>query len=169
MAELDELFAAAASARERAYAPYSKFAVGAAILSSDGAIHAGCNIENAAYPEGTCAEAGAIAHMIMGGANRSSRSRSSAAEGRRRSPVSTVRRLPAEDPRIRRIDGQGASAGCRGRDPDARCRGIAAGELRAGVFVTRVDISHLLRSEHGANNRLRHPGHRAGIQWLFNF
>lgn len=68
MAELDELFDAASSARTRAYAPYSKFAVGAAILSSDGAIYAGCNIENAAYPEGTCAEAGAIAHMIMGGA-----------------------------------------------------------------------------------------------------
>jgi len=67
MTAIDDLFAAAAAARVKAYAPYSHFSVGAAILGSDGAIHAGCNIENAAYPEGTCAEAGAIAHMIMAG------------------------------------------------------------------------------------------------------
>jgi cytidine deaminase len=66
MTTLDDLFSAASAARAKAYAPYSKFSVGAAILSADGTIHAGCNIENAAYPEGTCAEAGAIAHMIMG-------------------------------------------------------------------------------------------------------
>jgi cytidine deaminase len=67
MADLDTLFAAAAKARAKAYAPYSRFHVGAAILGADGAVHAGCNIENAAYPEGTCAEAGAIAHMVMAG------------------------------------------------------------------------------------------------------
>ena len=67
MPSLDDLFAAASAARARAYAPYSHFSVGAAILGSDGAVHSGCNIENAAYPEGTCAEAGAIAHMIMAG------------------------------------------------------------------------------------------------------
>ena len=67
MAQLDELFAAADRAAARAYAPYSRFHVGAAILTVDGAIHAGCNVENAAYPEGTCAEAGAIAHMVMAG------------------------------------------------------------------------------------------------------
>lgn len=53
--------------RERAYAPYSRFKVGAAIRGQGGAIHLGCNVENAAYPEGTCAEAGAIAAMIAAG------------------------------------------------------------------------------------------------------
>ncbi|MDG1168442.1 MAG: cytidine deaminase [Sulfitobacter sp.] len=57
----------AASVRERAYAPYSKFKVGAAIRGASGAIYTGCNVENAAYPEGTCAEAGAIAAMVAAG------------------------------------------------------------------------------------------------------
>jgi cytidine deaminase len=57
----------ARTAREKAYAPYSKFKVGAAIRASSGAIYAGVNVENAAYPEGTCAEAGAIAAMILAG------------------------------------------------------------------------------------------------------
>ena len=61
------LFRAALDVRARAYVPYSHFAVGAAILGADGAIHVGCNVENAAYPEGTCAEAGAIAAMILAG------------------------------------------------------------------------------------------------------
>jgi cytidine deaminase len=67
MASLDALFEAARSARERAYTPYSRFKVGAAILADDGRIYAGCNVENAAYPTGTCAEAGAVAAMILGG------------------------------------------------------------------------------------------------------
>ena len=50
-----------------AYAPYSNFSVGAAILSESGKLFGGCNVENAAYPEGTCAEAGAISAMIAGG------------------------------------------------------------------------------------------------------
>ncbi len=65
-----ELFAAAEAIRAKAYAPYSNFAVGAAILADDGRIYAGCNIENAAYPVGNCAEASAIAAMIAGGARR---------------------------------------------------------------------------------------------------
>jgi cytidine deaminase len=64
------LFAAALAAMERAYAPYSKFQVGAAILGGDGEIYSGCNVENASYPVGTCAEAGAIAAMVRGGAQR---------------------------------------------------------------------------------------------------
>lgn len=51
----------------KAYAPYSGFKVGAAIRSSSGRVHVGVNVENAAYPEGTCAEAGAIAAMIAAG------------------------------------------------------------------------------------------------------
>ena len=53
--------------RERAYVPYSNFKVGAAILGADGDVHVGCNVENVAYPEGTCAEAGAIAAMVAAG------------------------------------------------------------------------------------------------------
>ena len=53
--------------RHRAYAPYSNFLVGAAIKAKDGSIFYGCNVENAAYPEGTCAEAGAISAMIAAG------------------------------------------------------------------------------------------------------
>jgi cytidine deaminase len=58
---------AAAKVRENAYAPYSNFKVGAAIRAASGATYAGCNVENVAYPEGTCAEAGAIAAMIAAG------------------------------------------------------------------------------------------------------
>ena len=61
------LLSAATKVRLRAYAPYSRFQVGAAIMSVEGRIHIGCNVENVAYPEGTCAEAGAIAAMIAAG------------------------------------------------------------------------------------------------------
>ncbi len=53
--------------RGHAYAPYSNFKVGAAIRAASGRVYTGVNVENAAYPEGTCAEAGAIAAMIAGG------------------------------------------------------------------------------------------------------
>lgn len=65
-----DLIVAATEVRARAYAPYSRFKVGAALLGAGGAVHVGCNVENAAYPEGTCAEAGAIAAMIASGAHR---------------------------------------------------------------------------------------------------
>ncbi|MBE7618859.1 cytidine deaminase [Gluconacetobacter entanii] len=58
---------AAVTVRGNAHAPYSGFAVGAAVEDGDGRIFAGCNVENAAYPEGTCAEAGAIAAMVAAG------------------------------------------------------------------------------------------------------
>ncbi len=58
---------AARAVRENAYAPYSNFKVGAALRAPSGAIYSGCNVENVAYPEGTCAEAGAIAAMIAAG------------------------------------------------------------------------------------------------------
>lgn len=61
------LIEAACQARERAYAPYSGFAVGSSILTASGKIYQGCNVENAAYPEGMCAEAVAIAAMVTGG------------------------------------------------------------------------------------------------------
>lgn len=64
------LFDAAEAVRAKAYAPYSNFHVGAAILADDGKIYAGCNVENAAYPVGNCAEPSAIAAMIAGGGKR---------------------------------------------------------------------------------------------------
>ncbi len=67
---VEALLSAARAVRLNAYAPYSSFLVGAALLADDGKIYFGCNVENAAYPEGTCAEAGAIAAMIAGGAKR---------------------------------------------------------------------------------------------------
>ncbi|MDA8584771.1 cytidine deaminase [Rhodobacteraceae bacterium] len=58
---------AAKAVRENAYTPYSNFKVGAALISTSGKVHVGCNVENVAYPEGTCAEAGAIAAMVAAG------------------------------------------------------------------------------------------------------
>ncbi|MGJ8627689.1 MAG: cytidine deaminase [Sulfitobacter sp.] len=62
-----DLRKAAITVRENAHAPYSNFKVGAAIRAGSGAIYVGCNVENVAYPEGTCAEAGAIAAMVAAG------------------------------------------------------------------------------------------------------
>ena len=67
---MDQLVLAALAARGSAYAPYSHHAVGAALRTPEGTVHAGCNVENAAYPEGTCAEAGAIAAMVLAGGRR---------------------------------------------------------------------------------------------------
>ncbi len=63
----EELFEQALDARLRAHAPYSNFPVGAAIEDERGGLHVGCNVENAAYPLGACAEAGAISAMIAAG------------------------------------------------------------------------------------------------------
>lgn len=65
-----ELYEAARDAMAKAYAPYSKFPVGAAIRADDGKIYAGANIENLSFPQGWCAEPTAIGAMIMGGARR---------------------------------------------------------------------------------------------------
>jgi cytidine deaminase len=61
------LLEAALKARANAHAPYSGFKVGAAVRCPDGSVFAGCNVENVAYPQGTCAEAGAIAAMVASG------------------------------------------------------------------------------------------------------
>lgn len=65
-----ELCDAARDVRENAYAPYSRFKVGAALRTPEGEVFTGCNVENVAYPEGTCAEAGAIAAMVAAGHTR---------------------------------------------------------------------------------------------------
>ncbi len=70
MTEDSDIVAAARAAMARAYAPYSRFKVGAALRGESGRLYAGCNVENAAYPQGWCAEASAIAAMVMAGETR---------------------------------------------------------------------------------------------------
>lgn len=67
MNKTDKLLTTAAHARQQAYAPYSDFSVGAAVLGNNGKIYAGANVENISYPCGTCAEQSAIAAMIADG------------------------------------------------------------------------------------------------------
>ena len=66
----DDLIRAAKEARANAYDRYSNFSVGAALVDDKGRLHVGCNVENAAYPLGSCAEAGAIAAMVIEGGAR---------------------------------------------------------------------------------------------------
>src|ERR671911_770200 len=70
MPSVEALFEAAKAVQAKAYAPYSGFKVGAAIATPDGKVFTGCNVENAAYPVGTCAEAGAISAMLAAGESR---------------------------------------------------------------------------------------------------
>jgi cytidine deaminase len=67
VADLQALFTAARDAMAKSHVPYSKFPVGAAILTEDGRIFAGGNIEVISYPEGWCAETTALSHYVMGG------------------------------------------------------------------------------------------------------
>ncbi len=64
---VDDLLQVARAAREKAHAPYSNFKVGAAVRAESGQVYGGCNVENAVYPEGICAEASAIAAMVLAG------------------------------------------------------------------------------------------------------
>jgi cytidine deaminase len=66
----DPLITAAMEARGKAHAPYSKFYVGAAMRDENGRVHTGANMENAAYPQGWCAECSTIAHLVMAGGKR---------------------------------------------------------------------------------------------------
>ena len=67
---VEALFAAAREAYDNAYAPYSKFPVGAAVLTPEGEIFSGANVENAAYPQGWCAETSALSAMVRAGRRR---------------------------------------------------------------------------------------------------
>jgi len=67
MPELNQLKNAANQAMQQAYAPYSRFQVGAALVDDKGQLHAGCNVENSAYPIGCCAEQAAVAAMVLAG------------------------------------------------------------------------------------------------------
>jgi cytidine deaminase len=66
-ADVQELFDAAVAVQANAHVPYSHFPVGAAVRSATGRVYVGCNVENAAYPQGLCAEASAIAAMVAAG------------------------------------------------------------------------------------------------------
>ncbi len=68
--QIEELIRRAAAARDGAYCPYSRYAVGAAVLTAAGEIFAGCNIENASYPAGLCAERTAAAKAVCAGNRR---------------------------------------------------------------------------------------------------
>jgi|TARA_B100000959_G_scaffold14405_1_gene14100 cytidine deaminase len=70
MMKEDSYFPLLLEVMTRAYAPYSKFAVGAVVRSTSGALYTGANVENAAYPQGWCAETSALAAMIMAGETR---------------------------------------------------------------------------------------------------
>jgi cytidine deaminase len=65
-----DLIEAARQARQKAHAPYSKFFVGAAVRDEQGRVFSGCNVENAAYPQGWCAEPSAIAALVLAGGRR---------------------------------------------------------------------------------------------------
>jgi homotetrameric cytidine deaminase len=80
-----DLIDAALTVRQNAYCRYSNYRVGSALLDDRGQMYVGCNVENAAYPEGTCAEANAIAAMIAAGG----------------SAMHTLRRLSTENRRVR--------------------------------------------------------------------
>ena len=67
---LDDMIVLARATKRKAYAPYSNFNVGACLRAEDGSLHAGANVENAAYPQGQCAEASAIGAMIAAGARK---------------------------------------------------------------------------------------------------
>lgn len=68
--KIEAMLAGAKAVMAKAYAPYSNFKVGAVALGGNGQLYAGCNVENAAYPLGTCAEAGAISAMVADGETR---------------------------------------------------------------------------------------------------
>ena len=68
--DLERLALAARNVRQHAHAPYSGFAVGAALLDEHGRVHVGCNVENAAFPQGLCAEAVALGALVSAGGHR---------------------------------------------------------------------------------------------------
>jgi cytidine deaminase len=130
---LQRLLAAARAVRERAHVPYSRFAVGAAVLDEHGRVHAGCNVENAAYPQGWCAEASALAVMVAAG-------------GTRVLAVAVVAEAAACDEPVT------PCGGCR-----QKLREFAA----PGCPVIVADL-HAVRAQHTLGNLLPHsfgPGH----------
>ncbi len=115
MTEWSALMERALAVREHAHARYSGYRVGAAVMDDGGRVHAGCNVENAAYPEGLCAEAGAIAAMVAAGGRRI---RAIAVAGGHDTPGACtpcggcrqkIREFADADTRIVLLDGAGAT------------------------------------------------------------
>jgi len=131
---LDRLFEAAADVRVRAHAPYSGFFVGAALVDREGRVHVGCNVENAAYPEGTCAEAGAIAAMVAAG-------------GREILAIAVVGGKPEGDEVLCHPCG-----GCRQKIREFAVEGTSVHLREAGGAVTSLAFADLLPHSFG-------PGH----------
>ena len=108
---------AARAVMERAHAPYSRFRVGAALRAEDGSIHVGANVENAAYPQGQCAEASAIGALVASGRTQHHRGRG---DLRRRRRLRAVRRLPPAAARVHRARRRDPPVRRQRRAPDAR-------------------------------------------------
>lgn len=115
MAERDptetDLLAAAGRARDAAYAPYSDFLVGAALEADDGRVFTGCNVENASYPVGMCAEQAALGAAVTAGARRFRRLALSVSRGGPASPCGRCRQALAEFGGELVIVSEGASGG----------------------------------------------------------
>ena len=92
----EELKAAAVSILDRAYCPYSRFPVGAALECEEGTVYTGCNVENAAYPAGICAERNAIFHMLTQGESQLQRVLALMPDGRVGPPCGACRELMAQ-------------------------------------------------------------------------
>ncbi|MGY6707122.1 MAG: cytidine deaminase [Rhizobiaceae bacterium] len=106
-----DLFEAARAAMAKAHAPYSRFPVGAALRTEDGRVYSGCNIENASFPEGWCAETTALGHYVMGGGGRITEIAVVAEKMDRITPCGGCRQRLAEfagpDARLHLCDGNG--------------------------------------------------------------
>jgi len=127
-----ELFEAARAVREKAYAPYSRFLVGAALRTEAGSVRIGCNVENAAYPQGNCAEAAAIAAMIADSSGPRDRRIAAlcvvaeAVDGRLTPPCGGCRQRMAEF--------AGPDAEIHVADPDGKAHTFRLGELLPEAF-----------------------------------
>jgi cytidine deaminase len=106
-----DLYEAARAAMARSHAPYSRFPVGAALRTADGRVFSGCNIENASYPEGWCAETTALAHYVMGGGGRITEIAVVAEKAARVTPCGGCRQRLAEfagpETKLHLCDGEG--------------------------------------------------------------
>lgn len=92
----EQLYDAARKAMEKSHSPYSRFPVGAALLTDDGRVYAGCNVENIAFPEGWCAETTALSHFVMDGGGKITEIAVTAAKMDRITPCGGCRQRLAE-------------------------------------------------------------------------
>ncbi len=127
-AEHDRLVALARQVRARAYAPYSHFAVGAALLATDGTVYAGVNVENASYPVGICAERAALAAAVTAGRTEFVAIAVATPDARRVAPCGMCRQALAEfglDLVVLMTDGR----------PDAPIEAARLGDLLPRAFL----------------------------------